>query len=435
MEDTWQNNSSKKESSLPFVAYTCLKFPDCGWIAINHVPESVVHRDVHDVTVEVEYYWVNPGRDGWIVMRSNGPGGVEQYIGNDINTHKEFFRANEWATWTVRLKNTYFGTRSDGTDLFFFFGADPDDECYIRSVKVYETATPENFAAYSAVELQSATALEVNTEYEKTSLVAFDLHKLKEGEFPGLNHWHSGVEVILGRSSGRITINGASRVYQRGDILFVNPDQIRTVDSAITGACYYLVFDLAILEPHLESSVITDIRLKKKQFCNYVPLDHPAYPVLKSIYQQLVDAHFSSSPYKEMKIRSLLLSLLYECGEHGLIVDTPHADATHKMDYIRNAIVYMEAHLAEPVSVGDIAAYVHLSEAYFSRHFKTYIGDAPLEHLNHMRVKKAAELLLTGSTVTETALGVGIPNVGHFIRLFKKQYGQTPYQWQKQQTR
>lgn len=425
----------KKESSLPFVTYSCLKFPDCGWIAINNVPESVVRRHVHDVTVEVEYYWINPGRDGWIIVRSNGPGGVEQYAGNDINTHKDFFRANEWATWTLRLQNTHFGTRADGTDLFIIFGADPDDECYIRSVKVYETATPENFAAYSAAELQSAADLELNTQHRETSLFPFDLHKLQEGELPWLTHWNSGVEVILGRGDGQITINGERRTFQRGDMLFVNPDEIRAVDTATTGACYYLVFDLAMLEPHFESSVITDVRLKKKQLCNFVPTDHPANGVLKALYRELVAAYSSESAYKEMKIRSLLLSLLYECCEHGLIVDTPNTGNARKMDYIRNAIVYMESHLAESVSVGDIAAYVHLSEAYFSRHFKTCIGAAPLEHLNHMRVKKAAGLLQAGLSVTETAAEVGIPNVGHFIRLFKKHYALTPYQWQKQQER
>lgn len=435
MAEKVQNAPRKEESSLPFLTYNCLKFPDCGWIAINNVPETVVRRHVHDVTVEVEYYWINPGRDGWIIVRSNGPGGVEQYAGNDINTHKDFFRANEWATWKLRLQNTHFGTRLDGTDLFIIFGADPDDECYIRSVKVYETATPENFAAFSATELQSAAGLEWNTKNHDSSLFAFDLHTLKEGRVPGLNHWHSGVEVIFGQSDGHITIDGEPMPYHAGDILFVNPDQVRTTDAAITGACYYLVFDLAMLETHFQSSVITDIRLKKKRFCNFVSADHPAHAALKGLYRELVAAYSSASAYKELKIRSLLFSLLYECAEHGLIVDTPHAGNPRKMDYIRNAIVYMESHLADPVAVGEIAAFVHLSEAYFSRHFKTCIGAAPLEHLNHMRIKKAAELLLAGSSVTETALEVGIPNVGHFIRLFKKHYGQTPYQWQKQQGR
>lgn len=435
MAENMQKSVAREESSLPFLTYNCLKFPDCGWIAINNVPESIVRREVHDVTVEVEYYWANPGRDGWLLMRSNGPGGVEQYAGNDINTHKDFFRANEWATWTVRLANTYFGTRADGTDLFFFFGADPDDVCYIRSVKVYQTATPDNFAVFDATELQSGASLEVKTQNRDSSFVAFDLHAPKADGMLGLTHWHSGVEVIFGQTDGQITIDGEVMPYHKDDILFVNPDQIRTADAAITGSCYYLVFDLATLESRFRSAVITDIRLKQKQFTNLVPVGHPAHGELRRICRELIAVYSSDSEYKEMKIQSLLLALLYECCEHGLIVDMLQSGSLRKMDYIRNAIVYMETHLAGPVAVGDIADHVHLSEAYFSRHFKNCIGSTPLEHLNNMRVEKAAELLLSGSSVTEAAMEVGVPNVGHFIRLFKKRYGTTPYQWQKKQSR
>lgn len=435
MTENVQQSFVSEDSSFPFLTYNCVKFPDCGWLAINNVPQSVVSHDVHEVTVEVEYYWINPGRDGWILLRSNGPGGVEQYAGNDINTHKDFFRANEWATWKINLTNTYFGSRADGTDLFFFFGADPDDVCYIRSVKVYQTATPDNFAVFGATELQSGASLELNTRYHDRSFFAFDVHAPKADGMLGLTHWHSGVEVIFGQTDGQITIDGEVMPYHTHDILFVNPDQIRTTDAAITGSCYYLVFDLAMLETHFRHSVITDIRLKKKRFRNLVATDHPAHPALQKLCRELIAAYSSDSQFKEMKIQSLLLSLLYECCEHELIVDALQFGNPRKMDYIRNAIVYMENNLANPVAVGDIAEYVHLSEAYFSRHFKNCIGSTPLEHLNNMRVEKAAELLLSGSSVTETAMEVGVPNVGHFIRLFKKRYGATPYQWQKKRTR
>lgn len=129
-----------------FGGFRCIKLPDCGWLAINHVPDSVVGAGPRNVTVELEYYWTNPGKNGWIIMRSNGKDGTD--VQSDINTHKDFFAANKWMTWTVQLTDAYFGSRSDGTDLYFSFGADPDDVCYIRSIKVYETATPDNTAAY-----------------------------------------------------------------------------------------------------------------------------------------------------------------------------------------------------------------------------------------------------------------------------------------------
>lgn len=420
------------ETSFPLFLYNCVKFPDCGWLAINHVPESVVSRDTHEVTVEVEYFWINPGRDGWIIIRSNGANGEEQIAGNDINTHKEFFRANEWATWTLQLHNAHFGTREDGTDLYFYFGADPNDECYIRSIKVYATATPENFATFGAMELQSHSQLELNTYDKERAYVTFDVHtygpSVSGARLP--ISCHSGVEVIFGQTDGRVTIDGTVHSYTAEDILFVNPDQIRGTDTAITGSCYYMVFDIGNLENHFRNSIITDIRLKKKRFQNVVGREHPAHSAIKSQIQQLVRAYASDSPYKEMRIQSLLLELLYQCCESGVVADVPRGDS--RLNHIRSAISYMEEHLAKSITVGELAAQVHLSEAYFSRYFKSCVGVPPLEHLTNLRMERAAALLAGGSSVTETAVGVGINNVGHFIRLFKKRYGETPFRWQKQ---
>lgn len=430
MSNFEQKAELTRRSSFPSLAYTCLKFPECGWIAVNHVPPSVIRREVHDVTVEVEYYWINPGADGWIIIRSNGPGGVEQYKGNDINTHKEFFRANQWATWTLRLQDTWFGTREDGTDLWFTFGADPADECYIRSVKVYETDRPEVYAVFGAADLQSAgraAPLELNTKNREQSFFVFD------PAAPDTLPRRGGVEVIYGQTEGSLTVDGKTLSYGAGDVLFVNPDQLRGAEEAAGGTCYYLTFDLSMLQTDWHNSVVADIRGGRRRFAAKVPVNHPANAPLQELCRRLIAAYSSLSPYKEVKIRSLLLDLLYECCEGGLIVDSPQGESMRRMEYIRKALDYMEAHLTEPVTVGEIAGAVHLSVAHFSRDFKNCIGDAPLAYLNRMRLQKAAELLTRGSTVTEAALDAGIPNVGHFIRQFKRLYGDTPYRWQKEQ--
>lgn len=158
--------TQKSDGALAdFAGFQCLRFPNCGAISISNVSDAVVGDGPRNVTVEVEYYWTNPGRDGWIIMRSNGKDGAP--VENDINTHKDFFAANKWMTWTVQLTDAYFGSRADGTDLYFSFGADPDDICYIRSIRVYETATPDNFAAYGP---KNATGSTIQYPYQDVSL-------------------------------------------------------------------------------------------------------------------------------------------------------------------------------------------------------------------------------------------------------------------------
>lgn len=437
-QDTSFQTSSTTVSSttFPICMHNCVKFPDCGWLAVREVPPSVVGPDVRDVTVEVEYYWLNPGRDGWIIIRSNGEGGSEQVLGNDINTHKDFFKANQWATWTLRLTNAHFGSRADKTDLLFYFGADPDDICYIRSIKVYATATPENYAVFGAAELQShATPLNLNACNKQEGYVTFDVRTYTPSpngvQLPAGTH--SGIEVIYGNSDGSVVIDQQVIPYHAGDILFVNPDQLRSVNVDLTGSCFYMVFDLSALESHFRNSIITDIRLNKKRLKNLVPKQHPLHSKIKPLCQQLFLHYGDPSPYNEMKVQSLLLDLLYQCCENGWIEDVPHSDKP-LLNQLRQVIGFMEEHLSEPLTIRDLAGQIHLSEAYFSRQFKSCMGVTPMEHLTRLRLEKACQLLLSGLSVTDTAMEVGIPHVGHFIRVFKKRYGVTPYQWAKRQS-
>ena len=423
---------ARGDGSFPLFTYNCVKFPDCGWLAINRVPEAVVPRHVHNITVEVEYFWINPGHDGWIIIRSNGPNGEEQIAGNDINTHKPFFKADEWATWTLHLQNAHFGTRADGTDLHFYFGADPDDVCYIRSIKVYATETPEKYALFGAAELVDVPALELIANNRGEAYVTFDalgyLPMAGGGRLLGSPH---SVEMLyVGTDGGQVEVDGMVYPCQKGDIFFVNPGQARGVRTAISGACSYLTFDIAALERQFRNSVLTDMMQRKKRFIRTVPGGHPLHFQLQTLCQGLVAAYASTSAYKEMRVQSLLIELLYVCCENELIEDVAGDECALPL---QKTLEYMEEHMEDAITVGHLAAIAHLSEAYFARQFKQYTGVSPLIYLTQLRLERAAVLLRAGAGVTDAALEVGISNVGHFIRLFKRQYGVTPRQWTKKQ--
>ena len=47
------------------------------------------------------------------------------------------------------------------------------------------------------------------------------------------------------------------------------------------------------------------------------------------------------------------------------------------------------------------------------------------------KMQIAANLLLDGTSVTDTAIAVGFNNVSHFILLFERHYGITPHRYKK----
>lgn len=84
------------------------------------------------------------------------------------------------------------------------------------------------------------------------------------------------------------------------------------------------------------------------------------------------------------------------------------------------------------LSLAKVAAYVGLSEKYFTNRFSKETGETFSSYLTAFRIQKAKELLKTTNfKVYEVAEMSGYHNVEHFNRVFKKLTGSTPAQYRK----
>lgn len=84
------------------------------------------------------------------------------------------------------------------------------------------------------------------------------------------------------------------------------------------------------------------------------------------------------------------------------------------------------------IGIETIARRLELSPNYLGSLFKQYMGKYFTEVLTDFRMKKAEELLASGSeNVNGTAKAVGFVNVGHFCKVFKKTHGISPLAYQK----
>jgi AraC-like DNA-binding protein len=100
---------------------------------------------------------------------------------------------------------------------------------------------------------------------------------------------------------------------------------------------------------------------------------------------------------------------------------------------LKRAFDYIEEHLAEPVTLADVAAYAGLSRMYFAAQFRAATGLRPHEYLLRRRIERAQDLLSTSClTLVEVALSVGFQTQAHFTTVFKRFAGDTPHQWRRQ---
>lgn len=81
----------------------------------------------------------------------------------------------------------------------------------------------------------------------------------------------------------------------------------------------------------------------------------------------------------------------------------------------------MHEFLADPLSIRTLARNVNLSPTRLRQLFRKETGQSPMEYLNELRLRKAAQLLSsTFLTVKEVTWRTGIRDASHFVRGFKK---------------
>ncbi|MBC3788093.1 hybrid sensor histidine kinase/response regulator transcription factor [Spirosoma utsteinense] len=76
--------------------------------------------------------------------------------------------------------------------------------------------------------------------------------------------------------------------------------------------------------------------------------------------------------------------------------------------------------------VEPMANVVGMSRMHLNRKIKAMTGMTPNELIRVVRLNRAAELLLTGASVSETADRVGFDTAAYFSKVFKEQYHMTP---------
>lgn len=110
---------------------------------------------------------------------------------------------------------------------------------------------------------------------------------------------------------------------------------------------------------------------------------------------------------------------------------TQKLDETLHRRTVNEAIIYINDHFTEMITLQDVADLVKVSKNYFSELFKRETGLNFIDYIIQQRVKRAKELLQTTRlNVYEVAEKSGFNDVKYFSKLFKKLVGMSPKQYQ-----
>ena len=103
---------------------------------------------------------------------------------------------------------------------------------------------------------------------------------------------------------------------------------------------------------------------------------------------------------------------------------------THPNRHLLRAKDLIDARYADPLDTAALAERAHCSEAHFIRSFKRAFGETPHQYLLTRRLERAAALLRnTDYKVAEVCVNVGLASVGSFTSSFRRVYGMTPTEY------
>ncbi|WP_461146721.1 hybrid sensor histidine kinase/response regulator transcription factor [Spirosoma pulveris] len=111
----------------------------------------------------------------------------------------------------------------------------------------------------------------------------------------------------------------------------------------------------------------------------------------------------------------------------------PLASQAPEDDFMNRVYALLESHLDDSTfGVEPLASAIGMSRMHLNRKIKAMTGLSPIELIRAVRLKRAAELLMTGASVSEVADRVGFDTPAYFSKVFKEHYHLTPSEYVEQ---
>ena len=170
------------------------------------------------------------------------------------------------------------------------------------------------------------------------------------------------------------------------------------------------------------TEIVRSIGMTRKEPV-YVPIEENS---------QLKDAVINLIMYKENECIGYMYILFDKMNRWTRHVEKKAGTNLRTMNYMREAIQYINTKYCESIMVQQIADHCGVDRAYLSKIFKYATGKTLQEYLIQFRIKRAKQLLKdTDLSVKYVSFSVGYNDPFTFSKVFKKQEGVSPSVWRK----
>lgn len=232
------------------------------------------------------------------------------------------------------------------------------------------------------------------------------------------SHVHGSYEIYI-NLSGEVYFLHSDKLYsiESGDVIFSEPGEVHhcIYQKPCIHEHYCLWFEVSDGTP-------LSVFLKKNRISGRVRLDREKKERLLTLVSELKNVR------EEFEKSVIFLNVL--C----LLKDAEGREAEENKTLpgkMQTILEYLNERFLEINSVGAIAEHLHVSIPTVNRWFREYLHLSPGEFIRAKRLSYAEKLLREEASVTEACYKAGFTDCSRFIRLFRHNYGKTPFQYKK----
>ncbi len=257
-------------------------------------------------------------------------------------------------------------------------------------------------------------------------------------------HWHDEIEIIIiNNGEANVHVDDTYIELQAGQAIMINQGVLHSIRPKSNEKCtfYSMIFHTSLLfgygQTYFSSKYLTPIISSPS--LKYIKMDESVrwQEELIDHLNNAIAANLTKKFGYELVTKAELSLFWSGILEHympaeSLEEDTP-PEASSDSKRVKQAILYIERHHMEAITLDDIASSIHVSKSECCRCFKRTLQITPIEYVMKYRIFEATRKIKRGEpeakSISSLAMSVGFNNASYFNKLFKKYVDCTPSQY------
>jgi len=274
-------------------------------------------------------------------------------------------------------------------------------------------------------------------------LAAYDIGPRLPGTSVLFCHWHSEMELFYVTEGETLFQVGTDYFPVRaGEAVCIDGGEIHAGHAHGNAACSYnaIVFDANLLASStfdtVQQKYISPLLDRTRTFPRHIKPNSEWEIKVLELLRTLIAQCSLESPGYEIAAKGLLYLMIHTLTTERKLCNRNEKDADSplqfKIERLKLVISYMQLHYQRPIRIAELAEQIPMSEGQFYRFFKSMTHQTPLEYLNTLRIRKAADLLTQPhAKIANVAMDVGFEHISYFVKIFRDRMQCTPSEFRK----